>query len=103
MLGMTAVRGGQSQRTGYPQPRLGLYKTSDGGSTWSLIWTPPLDPVVPPNPNATPGQGDTMIGVRSIKLDPRDSRIVYASAWNNAIHRSAPKLEGGDGSFKPVF
>ena len=35
MLGMTAVRGGQSQRTGYPQPRLGLYKTSDGGSTWS--------------------------------------------------------------------
>ena len=103
MLGMTGVRGGQSQRTGYPQPRLGLYKTSDGGSTWSLIWTPPLDPIVPANPNATVGQGDTMIGVRSIKLDPRDSRIVYASAWNNAIHRSAPKLEGGDASFRPVF
>ena len=103
MLGMTAVRGGQSQRTGFPQPRLGLYKTTDGGSTWTLIWVPPLDPVVPPNPNATPGQGDTMIGVRSIKLDPSDPRIVYASAWNNAIHRSAPSLEGGDAAFKPIY
>jgi hypothetical protein len=103
MLGMTAVRGGQAQTTGYPQPRLGLYKTTDGGSTWTLLWVPPLDPVIPSNPNATPGQGDTMIGVRSIKLDPRDSRIAYVSAWNNAIHRSAPTLEGGDASFKPVF
>ena len=103
MLGMTAVRGGQSQMTGYPQPRLGLYRTTDAGATWELIWVPPLDPVVPPNPNATPGQGDTMIGVRLVKLDPRDPRIVYVSAWNNAIHRSAPKFEGGDASFKPVF
>ena len=103
MLGMTAVRGGQSQITGYPQPRLGLYKTTDAGATWTLIWTPPLDPVIPPNPHATPGQGDTMIGVRSIKLDPRDPHIVYVSAWNNAIHRFAPKFEGGDAVFKPVF
>ena len=103
MLGMTAVRGGQSQVTGYPQPRLGLYKTTDAGATWTLIWTPPLAPVVPPNPNATPGQGDTMIGVRSIKLDPRDPHIVYVSAWNNAIHRVAAKFEGGDTAFKPVF
>src|SRR5207244_3499567 len=38
-----------------------------------------------------------------VKLDPKDSRIVYATAFNNAIHRSAPALEGGDASFKPVF
>src|SRR4029079_1561442 len=69
----------------------------------TLAWVPPLDPIVPDNPNATPGQGDTMIGVRSIKLDRRDPRIVYATAWNNAIHRSAPSLEGGDAAFKPVF
>ena len=31
MLGMTAVRGGQTQTTGYPQPRVGLYKTDNGG------------------------------------------------------------------------
>jgi hypothetical protein len=103
MYGMTAVRGGQSQITGYPQPRVGLYKTENGGDTWSLIWVPPLEPTIPPNPHRTVGQGDTMIGVRLVKLDPRNPRIVYASAWNNAIHRSAPSLEGGDAAFKPVF
>jgi hypothetical protein len=103
MLGMTAVRGGQSQITGYPQPRVGLYKTEDGGTSWALVWIPPLDPVVPVNPHQTPGQGDTMIGVRWVKLDPGNPRTVYATAWNNAIHRSAPSLENGDASFKPIF
>src|SRR5262249_25865524 len=28
---------------------------------------------------------------------------VYVSAWNNAIHRSAPTLERGDAALKPVF
>jgi hypothetical protein len=103
MLGMTAVRGGQSQITGYPQPRVGLYKTIDGGATWTLAWVPPLDPVVPVNPNRTLGQGDTMVGVRAIAFDPKEKATVYVSAWNNAIHRSAPTLEGGDEAFKPVF
>jgi hypothetical protein len=44
-----------------------------------------------------------MAGVRLVKLDPRDPTIIYASAWNNAIHRSAPSLEGGDAAFKPVY
>ena len=44
-----------------------------------------------------------MIGVRPVKLDPTNPQIVYATAFNNAIHRSAPSLEGGDASFKPVF
>lgn len=103
MLGMTGVRGGQSQTTGYLQPRVGLYKTENAGVTWNLIWTPPLDPVVPVNPNLGVGVGDTMFGVRHVKLDPKNPRIVYASAWNNAIHRSAQSLEGGDASFKPVY
>jgi hypothetical protein len=97
------VRGGQSQVTGYTQPRVGLYKTTDGGATWTLLWVPPLDPVIPPNPNASVGQGDTMIGVRAIELDPADVRTVYVTAWNNAIHRSSPRLESGDAAFKPVF
>jgi hypothetical protein len=103
MLGMTAVRGGQSQVTGVPQPRVGLYKTTNGGSSWTLVWTPPLEPVIPANPNQAVGSFDTMIGVRRVVLDPRNPQIVYATAWNNAIHRSAPSLEGGDTSFKPVF
>jgi hypothetical protein len=103
MLGMTAVRGGQTQTTGFPQPRVGLYKTVNGGVSWALVWVPPVDPVVPPNPNIGAGVGDTMFGVRQVKLDPKDPHIVYATAWNNAIHRSAPALEGGDATFKPVF
>lgn len=103
MLGMTGVRGGQTQTPGFPQPRVGLYKTVDGGQSWSLVWVPPLDPVIPPNPHLTVGAGDAMFGVRDVKLDPRNPEIVYATAWNNAIHRSAPSLEGGDASFKPVF
>jgi hypothetical protein len=103
MLGMTAVRGGQTQTPGFPQPRVGLYKTENGGATWSLIWVPPLDPVLPVNPNLGVGVGDTMFGVRHVKLDPRDARTIYATAWNNAIHRSAPALENGDASFKPVY
>jgi hypothetical protein len=103
MLGMTAVRGGQSQVTGYPQPRVGLYKTTNRGQTWTLIWVPPLDPVMPANPNLGVGVGDTMSGVRHVKLDPKDPGIVYATAFNNAIHRSAPSLENGDASFKPIY
>jgi hypothetical protein len=103
MLGMTTVRGGQTQTTGFPQPRVGLYKTVNAGASWTLIWVPPLDPVIPPNPNLGEGVGDTMFGVRHVKLDPKDPHIVYATAWNNAIHRSAPSLEGGDATFKPVF
>jgi hypothetical protein len=103
MLGMTAVRGGQSTTTGYPQPRVGLYKTDNAGASWTLIWVPPLSPAPSQTDQLNPGASDTMMGVRHVKLDPRNANIIYATAWNNAIHRSAPSLEGGDASFKPVF
>ena len=103
MLGMTAVRGGQTQVTGYPQARTGLYKTDNGGLSWALIWTPPLETLLVNSGNLGQGVRDTMSGVRHAKLDPKDPSIIYATAWNNAIHRSAPSLEGGDASFKPVF
>jgi hypothetical protein len=80
MLGMTAVRGGQSQTTGYPQPRTALYKSENGGATWTLFWAPPLDPVLPANPNLPAGVVDTMFGVRLARLDPRNPKIVYATA-----------------------
>lgn len=103
MLGMTGVRGGQTQTTGFPQPRTGLYRTVNGGVSWSLIWVPLAAPILPANPHLGAGVGDTMFGVRHVKLDPRNPDIVYATAFNNAIHRSAPALEGGDASFKPIY
>jgi hypothetical protein len=103
ILGMTGVRGGQVQSNGLPQPRPALYKTENGGSSWTMAWLPPQEPIVVPNPNLSLGVVDTMIGVRDVKLDPRDPRVVYVTAFNNAVHRSAPSLENGDASFKPVF
>src|SRR5262249_44099363 len=103
MLGMTAVRGGQTQTTGFPQPRVGLYKTENAGSTWTLVWVPPLPPVIPPNPNLGVGVGDTMSGVRLGKLDPRNPKILYPTAFNNATHPPARCLEGGGASSKPIY
>jgi hypothetical protein len=103
MYGMTAVRGGQSQITGSPQPRTGLYRTENGGSTWSLVWVPPLAPVLPANPHLGLGVADTMTGVRHVKLDPRNVKTVYASAWNNGIFRSSPALEGGSAAYRQVY
>jgi hypothetical protein len=102
MLGMTAVRGGQAVTTGFPQPRVGLYKTENAGASWTLLWVPPLEPVIPFNPNLAVGAADTMSGVRHVKLDPRNATTIYATAFSNAIHRSAPSLEAG-AAFKPVF
>ena len=74
MLGMTGVRGGQVQSNGLPQPRPALYKTDNGGASWTMAWLPPQEPIVVPNPNLSLGVVDTMIGVRDVKLDPRDPR-----------------------------
>ena len=37
---MTAVRTGMSVLNGRIQAPVGLYKTTDGGETWALIWEP---------------------------------------------------------------
>jgi len=103
MLGMTAVRGGQVVETGSPQPRVGLYRTTDAGRTWALIWVPPAGPVWTPGPDITPGTVEVMSGVKDVQLDPADSETVYATAFISGVYRSSPRLENGDASFKPVF
>src|SRR5438093_3018284 len=36
--GVSSTSGGALTTTGAPQPNVGVYKTTDGGSTWSLVW-----------------------------------------------------------------
>src|SRR5258708_4691422 len=43
-----------------------------------------------------------MEGVKDIQFDPLDSSTLYVTAFNNAIHRSSPKLDG-NAAFRPVF
>lgn len=42
----------------------GVYKTTDGGKTWSRIF-----------------YGDASTGVSDLAIDPRDPRVMYASMW----------------------
>lgn len=61
----------------------GVYKSSDGGRTWALI---------------LPGSART--GAASISMDPKDSRVLYATMWE---HRQLPWhgyqiTSGGPGS-----
>jgi hypothetical protein len=51
---------------------------------------------------AAPGTSEVMEGVKDIQFDPLDPDTLYVTAFNNAIHRSSPKLDG-DAAFRPVF
>jgi hypothetical protein len=72
--GISHVTGGAISRTGTPQPTLGVYKSTDGGNTWSLIWDA--------------GAGDTLRGATQVELDPNDHTTVYAGAFTLGIYRS---------------
>lgn len=100
--GMTAVRGGQTVLTGSPQARVGLYRSSNGGKTWTLAWVPPVKSPFVSGPGVAPGTSEVMEGVKDIQFDPLDPSTVYVTAFNNAIHRSSRKLDG-DVTFRPVF
>ena len=102
LRGMTAVRGGQTVLTGSPQARVGLYRSIDGGNTWTLEWIPPVKSPFVSAPGFAPGTSEVMEGVKDIQFDPVDPGTLYVTAFNNAIHRSSPRLEG-DGAFRPVF
>jgi len=76
--GYSAVTGGA---TGNPPPPTGqpagLYKSVDGGNTFTLVFSP-IDLI---------GFSE---GVNQVALDPSNSHVVYAAAFGLGIFRSAP-------------
>ncbi len=102
LAGMTAVRGGQSVLTGRPEASVGLYRSENGGGSWTLLWAAPIADE-PPTPGIAPGVRIRSQGIRDVLLDPRDPTTIYVSAFNAGVFRSSPRLEGGEASFKPVF
>ncbi|MFL5429607.1 MAG: hypothetical protein ACJ79M_08295 [Myxococcales bacterium] len=91
--GISATEGGVLSANQAPA---GLYKTTDGGSTFTQIWdgggvscAPFGDPCL------------TSWGVDKVELDPTDPSIVYASAVDVGIWRSSPAENGG--AFTQVF
>ena len=82
--GVTSVSGGAVSRTGAAQPTLGVYKTTNGGATWSLVWDA--------------GLSDLGRGASRVALDPLDHTTVYASAYQLGIYRSK-----AGGAFQQVY
>lgn len=67
----------------HPAP-FGVYKSTDGGSTFTRIWD---------------GNGSVR-GVYRVALDPRDPSVLYAGAFQNGLWRSSP---ADAGVFQKVF
>jgi hypothetical protein len=78
---------------------VGLYESTDGGSTFSEVWDAGA---------STLGTAGTF-GVTDVGLDPRDPTTVYASAFDEGVWRRSPSLDGTSSPtafsqvFKPQF
>lgn len=71
--GVSSVTGGAtSNPLAGGLPALGLYKSIDGGATWTLAW----------NGN------NSLRGVRRVKLDPLNPNVVYAASYQQGLWRS---------------
>ena len=63
-----------------PQPERGVYRTTDGGKTWTQVLFV-----------------DENTGVYDLEMDPNNSRVLYATAWQLVIHTWG-RTSGGPGS-----
>jgi hypothetical protein len=85
--GFTEVDDGGSIGSPFP---VGLYRSNDGGVTFTLIFDPT---------QVTPGGVNW--GINKVALDPRNPAIVYAAAFGLGIFRSSSADNGG--VFEQVF
>ncbi len=100
MLGMTSVRGGQSNITGGPQAKAGLYKTIDGGGSWDLLFEAPVSTIS--SPGTHDGSLQLISGVKDVQFDPQDPDTVYISVADDGLYRSSPGIDS-DAVFHQVF
>ena len=99
--GLSSTTSGR--RTPPNAPQLGLYKSTDGGQSFTLAFSR--------SGSGDPAKGTDVLrgGVNKIVIDPtapagrNDPRPIYVGFFGYGIWRSAPSLEGGDAGFKQVF
>jgi hypothetical protein len=70
--GVSSVTGGAVSTPPAPRPPFGLFKSTDGGATFTFIWD---------------GAGSAR-GVNHVALDPSDAKTVYAAAFGTGVWRS---------------
>jgi hypothetical protein len=103
--GMAAVHGGRQTPPG--APTLGIYESTNGGASFSLVFSRPAD-TRSTDPNSATGGDYFRGGVSKIVLNrtgltAAQKTRVYASFFDYGLYRSSPADEGGDASFKQVF
>jgi uncharacterized repeat protein (TIGR01451 family) len=76
-------RGGAHRVTPPVHSRYGIWESSDGGATWTLLKEAPGEI----NP-ACAGIQSCGVGATDLELDPQNPQIVYASFWGDAIYKS---------------
>jgi hypothetical protein len=81
--GVSSVTGGTTSNPPTPRPPFGLFRSTDGGATFSFIW-----------------DGNASVrGVNRVQLDPSNTAIVYAAAYQQGIWRST----NGGTTFGQIF
>jgi hypothetical protein len=93
--GSSSANGGR--RTPPGAPTLGVYESTDGGTSFSLAFSRPANP-------SPPAEGNDWFqgGVNKMLADPVDRTSVYAAIQGYGIWRRAPHLDG-DSDWHPVF
>jgi hypothetical protein len=96
-------------------PAWGLYKSTDGGNTWTFLHNgAPLAASCDTVAEATAGGSPCSIrGVRQVVLDPADANTVYASSYQRGVWRSndggatwtqiKPSLDANVNTMRPML
>jgi hypothetical protein len=88
--GMSSVIGGGTSILVPGAAMWGLYKSTDGGTNWSLIHNGGVDLTGCDDPAAVASNTTQCSprGVRNVKIDPVDPLVVYASSYSRGVWRS---------------
>ncbi|HET9977100.1 MAG TPA: sialidase family protein [Burkholderiaceae bacterium] len=98
-------------------PQWGLYKSTDGGATWTFLHngaaTAAECAAIPLTTQAGNGTACSPRGVRQIELDPADPNVVYASSFARGVWRSSdggatwvqikPSLNAAQNTTRPML
>jgi len=90
------VRGVSSVLSGgvvsFPAPVYGLYKSTDGGATFTFLWDGGATGSLCDTIVETFGPPCSVLGVNDFELDPSNASVLYAAAFQIGVWRS---LDGG--------
>jgi hypothetical protein len=72
-------------------PAWGLYKTTDGGATWTFLHNGSANAAECTDPVVVAGGATacSLRGVRRVALDPSDPNVVYAGSYSRGVWRSS--------------